>query len=66
MKGIPTINPTITENIWNVRSLKRAPHLSILKWACHLIMASFHFCRAGQGSKQRITFEAPLLAQQLP
>jgi len=46
-KSILTINPAITENIQNVRSLKRTPHLSILKWACLLIMvyhcALFHF-----------------------
>ena len=37
-KSIPTINPAITENIRNVRLLKCAPHLSILKWACRLVI----------------------------
>ena len=59
-KSIPTTNPAITENIRNVRSLKRAPHLVTWSWLC------FAFSYDGQRPKQSITGEGTLLDQPLP
>ena len=47
MKSIPTLIQPLRK-IRNVQSLKRAPHLLILKWVCHLICLTLLLAYVGQ------------------